>query len=128
MIQLKAMKHIKQLTFNITQSRRIKNYSQKNNIPEKELLAKYRVIMDIVYSAWMKNREMDPDLQFRTFFLDIMKYAEFAFRLEVRKEDLVKITEHVDILEGAIEEYKQDYAKLIKIEEVVKDYEGRNVE
>ena len=122
------MKHIKQLTFNITQSRRIKNYSQKNNIPEKELLAKYRVIMDIVYSAWMKNREINPDLQFRTFFLNIMKYAEFAFRLEVRKEDLVKITEHVEILEGAIEEYNQDYAKLIKIEEVVKDYEGRNVE
>ncbi|OLS30589.1 MAG: hypothetical protein HeimAB125_18650 [Candidatus Heimdallarchaeota archaeon AB_125] len=122
------MKHIKQLTFNITQSRRIKNYSQKNNIPEKELLAKYRVIMDIVYSAWMKNREINPDLQFRTFFLNIMKYAEFAFRLDVRKEDLVKITEHVEILEGAIEEYNQDYAKLIKIEEVVKDYEGRNVE
>ncbi len=128
MILLKAMKHIKQLTFNITQSRRIKNYSQKNNIPEKELLAKYRVIMDIVYSAWMKNREINPDLQFRTFFLNIMKYAEFAFRLDVRKEDLVKITEHVEILEGAIEEYNQDYAKLIKIEEVVKDYEGRNVE
>ena len=122
------MKHIKQLTFNITQSRRIKNYSQKNNIPEKELLAKYRVIMDIVYGAWMKNREINPDLQFRTFFLNIMKYAEFAFRLDVRKEDLVKITEHVEILEGAIEEYNQDYAKLIKIEEVVKDYEGRNVE
>ena len=122
------MKHIKQLTFNITQSRRIKNYSQKNNIPEKELLAKYRVIMDIVYSAWMKNREINPDLQFRTFFLNIMKYAEFAFRLDMRKEDLVKITEHVEILEGAIEEYNQDYAKLIKIEEVVKDYEGRNVE
>ncbi len=120
------MKQIKQLTFNITQSRRIKNYSQKNNIPEKELLARYQSAMHVIFLAWKKNQELNPDLPFRTFFLDIMKYAEFVFRLKERKVDLVKITEHVEILEDAIEEYKQDYNKLIGIEKVVKEYEERN--
>lgn len=120
MILLKEMKRIKQLTFNITQSRRIKNYAQKNNIPEKVLLARYREVMHRIYKAWVKNRQENPELQFRTFFLDIMKQAEFAFRLEERKEQLILIKNHVEILEDALEEYKEDYAKIIKIEQVVK--------
>ena len=117
------MKQIKQLTFNITQSRRIKNYSQKNNIPEKELLERYRSVMHIILHAWMKNRETNPELSFRAFFLEVMKFAEFESRLKERREDLVKITDHVEILEGAIDEYKEDYSKLIKIENIVKNYE-----
>ncbi len=123
MILLKEMKKIKQLTFNITQSRRIKNYAQKKNIPEKVLLARYRDVMHSIYKAWVKNQQETPELQFRTFFLDIMKQAEFAFRLEERKEQLIVIKNHVEILEDAIEEYKEDYAKIIKIEQAVKVFE-----
>ena len=94
MILLKEMKKIKQLTFNITQSRRIKNYAQKKNIPEKVLLARYRDVMHSIYKAWVKNQQETPELQFRTFFLDIMKQAEFAFRLEERKEQF----DHFDCL------------------------------
>jgi len=123
MIVLKEMKKIKQLTFNITQSRRIKNYAQKNDLHEKVLLAKYKDIMHNIYKAWVKNLQENPELQFRTFFLDIMKYAEFTSRLKERKEDLIKIKNHVGILEDAIKEYKQDYAKIINIEQIVKGFE-----
>jgi len=127
MIWLKEMKKIKQLTFNITQSRRIKNYAQKNNIPEKLLLARYRDLMHSIYKAWVKNHHENPELQFREFFLDIMKHAEFAFRLKEREEQLVIIKDHVKILEDAIEEYKEDYAKIIKIEQAVKVSEEGNI-
>ena len=127
MILLKEMKRIKQLTFNITQSRRIKNYAQKNNIPEKVLLARYRDVMHIIYKAWVKNQQEKPELQFRDFFLDIMKHAEFAFRLKEREEQLIIIKNHVEILEDAIEEYKEDYAKIIKIEQAVEVSEEGNI-
>jgi len=127
MILLKAMKRIKQLTFNITQSRRIKNYAQKNNIPEKSLLARYQDVMHSIYKAWVKNQQENPELQFRVFFLNIMKQAEFAFRLEERKEQITIIKNHVEILEDALEEYKEDYAKIIKIEQIVKVSEEGNM-
>ncbi len=127
MILLKEMKQIKQLTFNITQSRRIKNYAQKKNIPEKSLLVRYRDVMHSIYKAWVKNQQENPELQFREFFLDIVKHAEFAFRLKEREEQLIIIKNHVEILEDAIEEYKEDYAKISKIQQIVKVSEEGNM-
>ena len=53
-----------------------------------------------------------------------MKYAEFAFRLKERIDDLQKINEHVEILRAALEEYDRDYNTVIKIEQIVKDLGG----
>ena len=118
------MKHIKQLTFDITQSRRIKNYAQKQQIKEKELLAKYQKIMHIVFLAWKKNYGETEEVTFRNFFLSVMKYAEFAFRLKERIDDLVKITDHVEILRDALEEYESDYREIIALENLVKEMTG----
>ena len=118
------MKKIKQLTFDITQSRRIKNYAQKQQIKEKEILEKYQHVMQIIYLAWKKNYGDNEEVTFRNFFLSVMKYAEFAFRLKERINDLAKITDHVEILRDALEEYERDYREIIALENLVKDIDG----
>ncbi len=118
------MKKIKQITFDITQSRRIKNYAQKLQIKEKELLEKYQDVMHVVYQAWKKNYGETEEITFRNFFLSVMKYAEFAFRLKERVDDLAKITNHVEILRDALEEYERDYREIIALENLVKDIGG----
>ena len=80
--------------------------------------------MHIIFQAWKKNYSETQELSFREFFLSIMKYAEFASRLEERKEDIKKIKDHVDILDDALEEYDSDYNTIIKIEQIVKDLSG----
>ncbi len=122
------MKTIKQLTFNITQSRRIKNYAQKNKIQEKQILAKYPKVMSIIFHAWKKNYAHSQEKSFRDFFLGVMKYGEFAFRLKERIDDLQKINDHVEILRDALEEYNQDYNTVIKIEQIVKDLGGETIQ
>ena len=118
------MKQIKQLTFNITQSRRIKNYAKKLHVKEEELLKKYRHIMHIVFQAWDKNYSKSGEVGFREFFLTVMKYAEFAFRLKERYQDLETINRHVDILKDALEEYETDYTNILEIEKFMKEFEG----
>ena len=118
------MKKIKQITFDITQSRRIKNYAQKQQIKEKDLLVKYQNIMHIIFLAWKKNYGDTEEVTFRNFFLSVMKYAEFAFRLKVRIDDLAKITDHVEILRDALEEYERDYREIIALENIVKEIGG----
>ena len=118
------MKKIKQITFDITQSRRIKNYAQKLQIKEKELLEKYQKIMHIIHEAWKKNYGETEEITFRNFFLSVMKYAEFAFRLRERIDDLAKITDHVEILRDALEEYETDYREIINLENIVKGFDG----
>jgi len=118
------MKNTKQVTFNITQSRRIKNYAQKNKLTEKEVLSKFPKAMNLIFQAWKKNYEETQEISFRDFFLEVMKFAEFEFRLKERKDDLKKITEHVAILREALIEYDRDYNTVIRIEKIVKDLGG----
>lgn len=118
------MKSVKQITFNLTESRRIKNYAQKNNLEEKEVLSKYPKVMHILFQAWKKNQTTSQEISFKDFFLQVMKFAEFEFRLKERKGDLKLINEHVKILRDALEEYEQDYTTVIKIEKIVKDIAG----
>ncbi|MCE7743275.1 MAG: hypothetical protein GOP50_12565 [Candidatus Heimdallarchaeota archaeon] len=118
------MKNIKQITFNFTQSRRIKNYARKNNIPEKEVLSKYPEVIHIIFQAWKKNYSQSQDVEFRDFFLQVMKFAEFEHRLKERKSDLIKIKDHLIILEDALVEYDRDYNTIIEIEQIVKDLTG----
>ncbi len=123
-VYLNLMKKIKQITFDITQSRRIKNYAQKKKIKEKDLLLKYQEVMHVLYVAWKKNYGETEEISFRNFILSVMKYAEFTFRLRERIDDLEKINNHVGILRDALEEYERDYSDIIKIEEIVKDADG----
>ncbi|MHA1224690.1 MAG: hypothetical protein ACTSP3_15815 [Candidatus Heimdallarchaeaceae archaeon] len=118
------MKFIKQLTFNITQSRRIKNFAQKQKIKEKEILSKYQQVMHIIYKAWEKNYKDKEDISFRNYFLALMKYAEFAHRLKERYKEIQIITEHVEILREALVEYEQDYTEIARIERIVKTLGG----
>ena len=118
------MKKIKQLTFDITQSRRIKNYAQKLKIKEDVLLKKYQQVIHIIYQAWNKNYGDGEEKTFRNFFLTVMKYAEFAFRLKERYTDLETINRHLVILREALEEYETDYKSILAIENIVKQYEG----
>ncbi len=118
------MKSTKQVTFNFAQSRRIKNFAQKNNVPVDEILTKYPKVMHIIFQAWKKNYSQSQEVSFRDFFLQVMKFAEFEFRLRERKEELKKIKEHVIILQDALVEYDQDYNSIIKIEQIVKDLAG----
>lgn len=118
------MKSVKQITFNLTESRRIKNYAQKNNLEEKEVLSKYPKVMHILFQTWKKNQTTSQEISFKDFFLQVMKFAEFEFRLKERKGDLKLINEHVKILRDALEEYEQDYTTVIKIEKIVKDIAG----
>jgi len=118
------MKLIKQITFDITQSRRIKNYAQKKKIEEKEILKDYQKIMQIIFQAW-KNNSDKSDISFRDYFIHIMKYAEIAFRMHERHEQMEMITDHVAILRDALEEYERDYSIVIKIENIVKEKAGR---
>jgi len=75
------MKHIKQLTFDITQSRRIKNFAQKKKVPEKKVLATFQNVMHIVHQAWKKNYGEFSSVSFRDYFMKVMKYAEISFRM-----------------------------------------------
>lgn len=118
------MKQIKQITFDITQSRRIKNFAQKKNIEEKEILADYQKIMHLIFQSWKKNYKDSDEISFRTYFLQLMKYAEFAFRLHQRQDEMTKIVDHVEILRDALEEYERDYADIIEIENIVKEISG----
>ena len=117
------MKNTKQVTFNFTQSRRIKNYARKNKLPEKEVLSKYPKVMHIIFQAWKKNYGDSEEVSFREFFLQVMKFAEFEFRLRERKTDIQKVNDHVVILRDALVEYDQDYDTVIEIENIVKDLE-----
>ena len=119
------MKNIKQLTFDITQSRKIKNYAQKMKISEKEILTSYQNVMHIIFQAWKKNHSEINDLNFRDFFISVMKYAEFAFRLKERKDDMKKVNDHVEILREALVEYDRDYDTITQIEKIVKEYKGK---
>ena len=118
------MKNTKQVTFNITQSRRIKNYAQKNHLTEKEVLAKFPKAMHLIFQAWKKNYSETQEIGFRDFFLEVMKFAEFEFRLKERQEDLKKVSEHVAILKEALIEYEHDYNNVKKIEQIIKDFAG----
>ena len=117
------MKHIKQITFDITQSRRIKNYAQKTNVKEKELLDKYKEVMHIVFQAWKKNHSLE-EISFRTFFLTVMKYAEFGSRLKERHIEIETINNHVEILRDALDEYERDYEEIMQIEKIVNTLAG----
>jgi tRNA G10 N-methylase Trm11 len=118
------MKKIKQLTFDITQSRRIKNYAQKLKIKEEVLLKKFRHTMHIIYHAWEKSCRETEEVSFHSFFRTVMKYAEFAFRLKARYTELETINRHVVILREALVEYEQDYDSIIRIEKLVDQLEG----
>ena len=118
-----GMKTIKQITFDITQSRRIKNYAQKMKIEEEVLLKKYQHTMHIIYQAWDKNYSTSGEVSFRNFFLTVMKYAEFAFRLKERYSDLETINRHLVILREALIEYEEDLRKVTEIEKIVKRLE-----
>jgi len=118
------MKQIKQITFDITQSRRIKNFAQKKKIEEKEILSNYQKTMHLIFQSWKKNHQDTGDISFRDYFLQVMKYAEFAFRLHQREEEMVKIVDHVEILKDALEEYERDYSDVIEIEDIVKEISG----
>ncbi|MBY9001879.1 MAG: hypothetical protein KGD64_13250 [Candidatus Heimdallarchaeota archaeon] len=118
------MKKIKQLTFDITQSRRIKNYAQKLKVKEEVLLKKYQHTMNIIFQAWNKNYSESEEINFRNFFLTVMKYAEFAFRLKERYTDLETINKHLVILRDALVEYDKDYTKVIEIEKIVQQLGG----
>ncbi|MHA1347543.1 MAG: hypothetical protein ACTSVO_00280 [Candidatus Heimdallarchaeaceae archaeon] len=120
------MKKIKQLTFDITQSRRIKNHAQRLKIKEDVLLKIYPHTMQIIYQAWNKNYSKTDEVSFRNFFLSVMKYAEFAFRLKERHSDLEKINRHVVILRDALVEYDEDYNKILKIEKMINQIEEGN--
>ena len=117
------MKKIKQLTFDITQSRRIKNYAQKLKIKEAVLLKKYQHTMHIIFHAWNKNFGETETVSFHSFFLTVMKYAEFAFRLKARYTDLETINRHLVILREALEEYERDYNGILRIEKIVTQLE-----
>ncbi len=117
------MKKIKQLTFDITQSRRIKNYAQKLKIKEEVLLKKFPHTMNIIFHAWEKSCSKTEEVSFRSFFLTVMKYAEFAFRLNARYTELDTINRHVVILREALVEYEKDYDSIIRIEKIVKQFE-----
>ena len=112
------MKSIKQITFDITQSRRIKNYAQKNKYLEKDVLASYPKVIHIIFQAWKKNQSNIQESSFRDFFIEVMKFAEFEHRLKERKDDLRKIKDHVVILEEALDEYDRDYNAVIQIEKI----------
>ena len=118
------MKQIKQITFDITQSRRIKNFAQKKKIEEKQILGDYQKIMHLIFQSWKKNHLNKDDISFRNYFLQVMKYAEFAFRLHQREEEMTKIVDHVEILRDALEEYERDYSDVIEIENIVKGISG----
>ena len=49
------MKTIKQLVFDITQSRRIKNYAERLKIEPTSVLPQIQSVMEIIYQAWFKN-------------------------------------------------------------------------
>ncbi len=117
------MKKIKQLTFDITQSRRIKNYAQKLKIKEEVLLKKFQHTMHIIFHAWEKSCSNNEEVDFRGFFLTVMKYAEFAFRLKARHTELETINRHVVILREALVEYEQDYDSILRIEKIVDQLE-----
>ena len=117
------MKKIKQLTFDITQSRRIKNYAQKLKIKEDVLLKKFPHAMHIIFHAWEKSCRETEEVSFRSFFLTVMKYAEFGFRLKARYTELDTINRHVVILREALVEYEQDYDSIIRIEKLVDQLE-----
>ena len=117
------MKKIKQLTFDITQSRRIKNYAQKLKIKEDVLLKKFSHAMHIIFHAWEKSCKETEEVSFRSFFLTVMKYAEFASRLKARYTELETINSHLVILRDALVEYEQDYNSIIRIEKLVDQLE-----
>ncbi|MHA1199127.1 MAG: hypothetical protein ACTSQF_07240 [Candidatus Heimdallarchaeaceae archaeon] len=119
------MANIKQITFDFTQSRRIKNYARKNNIPEKEVLSKYPEVMHIIFQAWKKNYSQSREVSFRDFFLQVMKFAEFEFRLKERRSDIKKINDHLVILRDALLEYERDYSSILEMEQNVKNLTER---
>ena len=120
------MKHIKQLTFDITQSRRIKNFAQKKKIPEKKVLSTFQNIIHVIYQAWKRNYGDSSSISFRDYFMNVMKFAEIEFRMHERQEEMKTITNHVEILRDALEEYERDYHKFINIEKTVKEFEERS--
>ncbi len=115
------MKKIKKLYFDITQSRRIKNYAEKHKITEKSILEEFTRVMDIIYRGWKNAYPDSDDETFEEYLKMVLKWAEFSFRLRERKSDTIRIKEHLTILQDAIEEYDTDYNKLIEIEKVLKD-------
>ncbi len=127
MSNMTDMKHIKQLTFNITQSRRIKNFAQKKNIPEKKVLGTFQNILHIIHQAWKKNYGDTSAISFKEYFMKVMKHAEMEFRMHERQEEMKIITDHVEILRDALEEYERDYLKFISIEQKVKELERREL-
>ena len=126
-VNMNDMKHIKQLTFDITQSRRIKNFAQKKKIPEKKVLGIFQNVMHIIHQAWKKNYGDSKVISFRDYFMKVMKYAEIEFRMHERQEEMKTITDHVEILRDALEEYERDYQRFINIENTVKELEGRSI-
>ena len=116
------MKKIKQLQFDITGSRRIRNYVDQRKLKEKIVLERMKNAVEIIYSAWKKNYA-ESEISFFEFFKAVMKYAEFAHRLEQRKDELKRIESHVEILQEAIEEYEEDYNYIRKLEKIVEAYE-----
>ncbi|MHA1302648.1 MAG: hypothetical protein ACTSQE_05835 [Candidatus Heimdallarchaeaceae archaeon] len=115
------MKKIKKLTFNVNQSRRIIRSAESHKTEPKELLKIYQDIVDSIYEAWSERYEEEGEVDFQTFFLALMKYAEVVHRLEKSKNEMKEIRKMANLLNEAIEEYKTDYQMLVSIENSLKN-------
>ena len=122
------MQYIKQLNFDITQSRRIRNYIEQHKLSSKEVLKKFKEIIELLFNNWKERYKKSGTVSFDEYLLMYLKYAEFSYRLKERKEDLKKIRTHVNILRDAIEEYERDYKEIITIEKIVNKYFSDNNE
>ena len=116
------MGYIKQLNFDITQSRRIKNYVEQHKLSTKAILQRFKELLETTYQQWKKHYGSEEKISFEEFLQAYLKYAEFSYRLKERKNDLKKVKTHVDILREAIEEYERDYKEIITIENIVNTY------
>ncbi|MCK4844424.1 MAG: hypothetical protein KAS95_02000 [Candidatus Heimdallarchaeota archaeon] len=117
------MKKIKQLVFDITQSRRIKNYAERLKIEPTSILPQIQSVMEIIYQAWFKNYGQTREISFNDYFISMMKYAEYSHRLTQRHEEMKKVATHVEILRLAILEYDIDYNDIITIENIAKSHQ-----
>lgn len=118
---LKHMKKVKKIRFNINQSRMIKNHRDNRKISEDAILERYKSVIHWIYKGWQNNHGKDSDVDFYTYFIAAIKYAEYKDRFDRRKDDIQKIEELVQILKDAIVEYKQDYSKLRTYEDQLKE-------
>ncbi|MHA1416902.1 MAG: hypothetical protein K9W45_00335 [Candidatus Heimdallarchaeum aukensis] len=115
------MSNIKKLTFSVNQSRRVIRAAENKKIEPKELLKGYELMVNTLFKHWKEEYAETMEIDFQTFFYEIMKYAEVKYRLEKTKSDLKKIKEMSELLNEAIEEYKEDYTILKAIEDSLRN-------